>query len=179
MHHLDDNPCLIPLLAELQAVAFHEAGHKVIYERLGGSGDAVVWKNASNDPTQNPWLGEFRLRTPLPEAHLGINKSGNSFQCKRPDNWKVLLGVAGLLAEQMAEEATNNPEDLAEDIRFSISNGVASDTDLKLMNIIDINEFDLSDADVEQAWKILKQNWLLVELEVRCLIRQAFDDMTN
>ncbi len=30
---------------ELRNAAYHEAGHKMLYERFGGAGDAVVWKN--------------------------------------------------------------------------------------------------------------------------------------
>ncbi|KVM96622.1 hypothetical protein WT06_07245 [Burkholderia anthina] len=29
---------------ELRNTAYHEAAHKMLYERFGGAGDAVVWK---------------------------------------------------------------------------------------------------------------------------------------
>jgi len=35
---------------ELRDAAYHEAGHKALYEYFGGAGDAVVWRNESRNP---------------------------------------------------------------------------------------------------------------------------------
>lgn len=37
---------------ELRIAAYHEAGHKMLYERFGGAGDAVVWRNQSGNPEE-------------------------------------------------------------------------------------------------------------------------------
>jgi hypothetical protein len=42
---------------ELRNAAYHEAGHKMLYRRFGGDGDAVVWKNESGNPEEKMWLG--------------------------------------------------------------------------------------------------------------------------
>lgn len=36
-------------VCELRNAAYHEAGHKALYERFGGAGDVVVWKNESSN----------------------------------------------------------------------------------------------------------------------------------
>lgn len=45
---------------ELRSAAYHEAGHKVLYEQFGGAGDAFVWRNDSGDPEERAWFGQFR-----------------------------------------------------------------------------------------------------------------------
>ncbi|WP_260432498.1 hypothetical protein [Burkholderia sp. Bp9140] len=44
---------------ELRSTAYHEAGHKLLYERFGGAGDAVVWKNDSGNSEECAWLGQW------------------------------------------------------------------------------------------------------------------------
>lgn len=45
---------------ELRATAYHEVGHKIIYEHFGGAGDAVLWRNDSGNASERAWLGHFQ-----------------------------------------------------------------------------------------------------------------------
>lgn len=47
---------------ELRRAAYHEAGHKILYEHFGGAGDAAVWRNDSGTPEERAWRGKFRPR---------------------------------------------------------------------------------------------------------------------
>lgn len=41
---------------DLFEAAYHEAGHKIIYELFGGAGDAFVWKHESGILDEVTWL---------------------------------------------------------------------------------------------------------------------------
>lgn len=45
---------------ELLHAAYHEAGHKIVYERFGGDGYAVVWRNQGGASDERAWRGYFR-----------------------------------------------------------------------------------------------------------------------
>ncbi|MEN8516212.1 hypothetical protein [Burkholderia sp. RS02] len=85
---------------ELRNTAYHEAGHKLLYERFGGAGDAVVWKNESGNSEECAWLGQFRPRTCPEEMHKVALKHGFAVP-ELPANWKMLVGMSGLLAEEI------------------------------------------------------------------------------
>ncbi|NTY38074.1 hypothetical protein FCJ57_17335 [Burkholderia diffusa] len=42
---------------ELRNTAYHAAGHKMLYDRFDGAGDAVVWKNESGNPEESARRG--------------------------------------------------------------------------------------------------------------------------
>ena len=48
---------------ELRQAAYHEAGHRALYRRYGGDGDAFIWKNTSGDPYERHGLAIF-VRAP-------------------------------------------------------------------------------------------------------------------
>jgi hypothetical protein len=62
---------------ELRNAAYREAAHKVGYERFGGAGDAVAWKNDSGNSEEVAWLGQFRPHT-CPEV-MRVNALTSGF----------------------------------------------------------------------------------------------------
>ncbi|ACB67696.1 MULTISPECIES: hypothetical protein [Burkholderia] len=92
---------------ELRNTAYHEAGHKLLYERFGGAGDAVVWKNESGNSEECAWLGQFRPRTCPEEMHKVALKHGFAVP-ELPANWKMLVGMSGLLAEEILSGETED-----------------------------------------------------------------------
>jgi hypothetical protein len=81
---------------ERRKAALHEAAHAVLIERWGGIAEASIWENLSEDVAQKSWLGTCHV-TGAP----GVIEP-NSL-CPRihrpPDDWRVLVGLAGVVAE--------------------------------------------------------------------------------
>lgn len=87
-----------------------------------------------------------------------------------PQNWKVLVGMGGLVAETVLSGETDDAGVLA-DILFSrIWNGEASASDLALMNISDIDNFALSYDSVDECMRLLRDGWSVVQQEAECLM---------
>ncbi|WP_244136170.1 hypothetical protein [Burkholderia sp. BCC0801] len=117
---------------ELRNTAYHEAGHKMLYERFGGAGDAVVWKNESGNPDESSWLGQFRPRT-CPEVMRKVALNHGFAAPELPANWKMLVGMAGMLAEEILSGETDDTGAMADPLFCRISFGEASASDLALM----------------------------------------------
>ncbi|AIO43053.1 hypothetical protein DM44_7069 [Burkholderia cepacia] len=105
---------------ELRNTAYHEAGHKPLYERFGGAGDAVAWKNESGNPDESAWLGQFRPRT-CPEGIRTIALNHGFAAPELPANWKMLVGMAGLLAEEILSGDTDDAGAMADSLVLKIS----------------------------------------------------------
>jgi hypothetical protein len=157
---------------ELRRAAYHEVGHKVMCERFGGTGCAVVWRNPSGNWDESAWLGQFRQRI-CPEAqHRAWSANGLDVPAL-PLNWKVLVGMAGLLAEELLIGETDDAEVVAYNIYVMIKHGAASATDLDAMGISDATNFDLSCDVVEQGMRILREAWSRVQSEAESIIADA------
>ncbi|WP_232490751.1 hypothetical protein [Burkholderia contaminans] len=117
---------------EPRNTAYHEAGHKMLYERFGGAGDPVVWKNDSGNPDESAWFGQFRPRT-CPEVMRAIALNHGFAAPELPANWKMLVGMAGLLAEEILSGETEDTGAMADSLVLKISFGEASASDLALM----------------------------------------------
>lgn len=154
---------------ELRNAAYHEAGHKMLYEHFGGAGDAVVWKNQSGNPEETAWLGQFRPRT-CPEAMRKIARTQGLITPELPANWRVLVGMAGLLAEDILSDETDDVGAMADTLFFRIWNGEASASDLALMNITDIDSCAPSYEVVEECVRLLREGWSDVQREAEYLI---------
>ncbi|WP_148092594.1 hypothetical protein [Burkholderia ubonensis] len=154
---------------ELRNAAYHEAGHKMLYEHFGGAGDAVVWKNQSGSPEETAWLGQFRPRT-CPEAMRKIARTQGLITPELPANWRVLVGMAGLLAEDILSDETDDVGAMADTLFFRIWNGEASASDLALMNITDIDSCAPSYEVVEECVRLLREGWSDVQREAEYLI---------
>ena len=154
---------------ELHNAAYHEAGHKVAYERFGGAGDAVVWRNMSGNLEEAAWRGQFRPRT-CPEQMRAIALASGFSAPDLPEDWKVLVGIAGLVAEEILRDDTDDAGAIADAVHLKISDGEASASDLAMMGITDIASFELGYEVVADAMRILRQVWSTVQREADYLI---------
>jgi hypothetical protein len=157
---------------ELRNAAYHEAAHKVVYERFGGAGDAVVWRNESGNPEERAWRGQFRPRT-CPEEMRNITLASGFSVPDLPANWRVLVGMAGLVAEDILYDGTDDAGAIADALHQRISDGEASASDLTMMGITDIESYELRDELVEEATRILRDGWEAVQQEAEYLIEFA------
>jgi hypothetical protein len=162
----------------LQFMAFHEAGHKILYGRFGGNGNAVITKKLDTKSGEVIWGGQFRVLGSLAHVHEAMRNAGMDLGIELPQNWEVLVGLAGLVAEEIFRGETNDPRVIADEIRERIMAGEASETDLDLMRIEDIDAFELSYGDVELVCQYLREDWELVEEEVGFLIEEALDGVS-
>jgi hypothetical protein len=164
-------------LRELRQAAYHEAGHKMICERFGGAGDAVIWRNENRAPDEAAWRGQFRMYA-CPEV---MHRAWGAIQIQAaplPVNWKVLYGMAGLLAEELLSGDTDDDtEVITYDVYMRISRGEASSSDLSEMGIQDIRDFDLSYEVVGEGLRLLREMWAKVEAEAEWLIANALLDV--
>lgn len=157
----------------VQLMAIHEAGHKIIAERFGANGEAIITKKRGKKAGEVSWGGQFRMVGDLALTHEIMRKHGIDPGIELPENWQVLVGVAGLAAEEIFRGENDDPLFIADEIRERINGGEASDTDLEFMRIGDINAFELNYADVELVCRYLKEDWELVEEEAGALIEEA------
>jgi hypothetical protein len=156
---------------DLRVAAYHEAGHRIIYRRFGGDGDAVVWKNPSGNPDEVAWLGQFRPRT-CPEVMHDLAIRHGFPKVDLPDNWRALYGMAGLVAEEILRGETD-PEFIGGALDLKIACGGASASDLQSMGITDTVHFELNCEEVELTWSHLIEEWPLVQETAEHLIAEA------
>lgn len=159
---------------EVRKAAYHEVAHKMVYERFGGAGDAVVWRNESGNPDEEAWFGQFRPRI-CPEEMRTIALASGFSAPDLPANWRMLVGIAGLVAEEILGDDTDDAGAIADAIHLKISDGEASASDLATMGITDIDSFELRDEVVEEAARILREGWQVVQQEADYLIESAAD----
>jgi hypothetical protein len=157
-------------MRELRNAAYHEAGHRIICRRFGGDGDILIWKNQSGNPDETAWRGQFRIRVCPQEMHDAVKWAGFP-AVDLPDNWMALFGVAGMVAEEILHhEDDDDVELIAGSIFVRIICEEASATDLMAMGIANIDDFEFSEEEVEQAWRYLKEEWPLVQKEAEYII---------
>jgi hypothetical protein len=149
---------------ELRDAAYHEAGHKMLYRCFGGDGDAVVWKNGSANPEEKMWLGQFSPRT-CPEVARNLALTHGSNAPDLPADWRILVGMADLLAEEILSDETDDAGVMADNLFFRISSGEASATDLAQMGVTVIESCEVSCEVVEEAVRLLREEWAVVQEE--------------
>lgn len=162
--------------SELRKAAYHEAGHKILHGRFGGAGHAVVWKNQSCQPDERAWLGQYRYWA-CPELVRQTAIENGFIPPELPENWRVLFGMAGLVAEEILDGETD-ADVIADALDFKISFDEASASDLASMGITDVDNFILSYEAVERAVHYLLADWLLVEQEAEYLIAEASTELS-
>jgi hypothetical protein len=167
---LIENQCL----QELRAAAFHEAGHKVMCHRFCGAGYAEVWRNPSGNPDELLWGGQFCM-VMSPQLRYEMSKANGALIPEPPVNCRVLIGMAGLIAEELQRGETDDPGLIAESVEHRIWSGGASATDLTAMGIEDTDSVELSFDDVEHAVRVLIEDWALVQKEAEYLIEGALN----
>ncbi|CAD6543348.1 hypothetical protein LMG28140_03907 [Paraburkholderia metrosideri] len=148
----------------------------MLYERFGGAGDAVVWKNQSGNLDETTWLGHFQPRT-CPETMHAVAKAQGFIAVQLPANWKVLYGMAGLLAEVILSDETDDAGVMADMLRTRVWTGEASLSDLTLMNAIDLDCSSLSYDVVEECVRLLREGWTDVQREAEYLIAAGLEDL--
>lgn len=149
-------------MGELRNAAYHEAGHKIMFRRFGGDGDIVIWKNLSRKPDETAWVGQFRIRFGPLITYEAAKRAGLPAP-SLPDNWRVLVGMAGLVAEEILRDETDDAEIIADSVSVRILLGYASASDLLMMGIKNIDDLELNYEEVEQALRYLKEKWQLVQ----------------
>lgn len=90
-----------------------------------------------------------------------------------PPKWKELVGVAGLVAEEMLRSGTDDVDEIIDALLSVISEGAASASDLEMMGITDIVNGELSYEVVEEAVRILRDLWQIVREEAQYLIESC------
>ncbi len=81
--------------------------------------------------------------------------------------------MAGLLAEEILAWATGDIESFADGLLYRIASGEASASDLKLMNIADTDDCEVSFEDVGETVRILREGWSSLQEEAEYLIEIA------
>jgi hypothetical protein len=158
--------------AELLSAAYHEAGHQVLWRLFGGAGHAFVWKRLDRAPDEKAWSGQFRAISCLEVMQKALLAAGISGPRLHP-NWRVLVGMAGILSEELLIDETGDTEVIAENLFSRIWMGEASATDLNLMGIADIDDFKHDYEVVEEAIRLLSESWSNVQSVAECLISEA------
>mgnify|MGYP003383763790 CR=1 FL=1 len=114
---------------ELRKACVHEAGHLVVLQSFGGIGHARVWSaGADRGQDETAWRGACYTN-----AEPGTVKFPRWHRSKfgilrAPAKWKVYLGLAGLIAEAIADGETD-ADDVVERISFSFFMGEVSSSD--------------------------------------------------
>jgi hypothetical protein len=157
---------------ELRSVAHHEAGHKVLWQQFGGAGHAFVWRRLDRGPDEKAWCGQFRPIS-CPEAMQRAFLTAGILGPQLPPNWRVLVGMAGILSEELLIDQTSDTEVIAESLFSRIWMGEASATDLNLMGIADIDDFKHDYEVAEEAIRLLRESWSNVQSVAECLISEA------
>lgn len=146
---------------EKRQAAFHEAGHSAVCLGFGGAGKAEIWRNTAQnvDAGEKAWLGHFK--TFAEPGTLVIDDQTKQILgvLPVPNNWRVLFGMAGLVAERIADGITD-----AEEIACSIDDAIDADeisrTDHDAIGV------DWSVSDVTTVVQLLLNRWPAIERNV-------------
>jgi hypothetical protein len=151
---------------EKRGVSFHEAAHAAIFRRYGGCGIAEVWRNTAQNVKdgQKAWLGTFKMFAEPGTMQMSDEVRKALRVLPPPDNWRVLVGIAGLVAEEILHGVTDADE-IAVSIESDIGMGEASKTDMDLMGD------DWNVSDVAEVLKLLLDMWPDIEREAASLPR--------
>lgn len=151
-------------LREKRRAAIHEAGHAYICHIFGGFGIAKIWRNTATNVAngETAWRGSFALYAEPGTMKISEEVTSKVDFLPAPDNWKPLLGMAGLVAEYI-DEGNADAEVIFEEIQQKTEFDEVSETDLELMG----NEFQ--EADVSTVINLLTAGWKEVELNAQNL----------
>jgi hypothetical protein len=146
---------------ERNDAAFHEAGHLIALTLFGGVGRARIWKNPKRAHNQKAWLGHMcTIGEPGKVTHEPDPESPFQIITPLPARWRVIIGMAGFVAERMAAGDTD-PLDIYHQLDHAIDFLYLSATDIKAIG--DDWEYE----DVVSTIVLLSSHWKLVELEAK------------
>lgn len=140
---------------DLSRIAFHEAGHAAVLRHFGGVGSPRIWRNESGSTEEKAWLGAVRMF-----ASPGLMPGA----ARAPDDWKVIVGLAGVVAEVMSEDPSIGEEDIAFTIDCFLEIENLSQTDAEMAG------HDFTHEQIQRTFELLVQLWPHVEFEARNLI---------
>ncbi|MEM5338841.1 hypothetical protein [Paraburkholderia azotifigens] len=141
------------------------------YEQFGGAGDALLWKNETAKPETMARVGQFRPRT-CPEGLRTIASACGVSVRRLRENWKVVVGIARLMAAEILSDDTDDADAIADALLFKISNGKPL-LPTSVMSITDIDNCELSYQLIEEAARISREGWLVAQQEAEYLIASA------
>lgn len=142
---------------ELRRACFHEVGHAIVVTKLGGVGRAEVFRNqnANRDADgERAWRGRFMM----------FVRPGSTSPA--PDNWRCLVGLAGLVAESM-DGGDRDADAIACCVDEALQAGEVSATDAALIG----EQWQVS--DVAEVVRLLAESWDEVEFEAEGLEKSA------
>ena len=156
---------------DLRKAAYHEIGHTIIYELVGGTGNAFVWQNQSGNPDEVEWLGQFRPSTCPEQQYESWARAGINVPAP-PPNWRAMYGMAGVVAEQILR-GERDVEFIAGHLYLRICCDEISATDAASVGVTDIDDFEVDIETVEQCAQLLVEHWSQVKKEAEELINDA------
>lgn len=155
------------------ATAIHECGHAAVCAHFGGIGVPEIWKNTAEkvNAGETAWLGKCSIlvepTTVLIDSELRLAPG----ILPVPQNWKVLVGMAGLIADYIHDECLIvdyvDVELLAESIKGDISRNHVSQIDVDWMG----ESWGVS--DVVCVLQLLFDRWEEIEFNVKALVSVA------
>jgi len=147
--------------SEKYKTAFHEIGHTHILRRFGGCAIPIIWKNPTSTTQNNEksWIGTTKVLAWPGQVHIGPGIVVHPV----PTNWKVLVGLAGLVTEYM-HCGEDSSFEIAGYIEENICYDELSESDRRM-----IGE-QWSEDDVQELMKIFSEDWELIEESVKRLI---------
>ena len=183
---------------ELRRAAYHEAAHKVLCERFGGSGYISLWRNDAERIQEGEcaWLGRFYVVV-FPWQANEERKAQGVKQVRVPEWSREYICMAGMLAEIHLEDlrvqteyGSGGAKDgwlyearyVAQALRELIERGEASETDLRGMGI---GTLENEDGEIEiVGWRnrlvltgirMLREEWSKIVIEADHLIESSVE----
>ncbi|WP_295372104.1 hypothetical protein [uncultured Pseudacidovorax sp.] len=158
---------------ELRLACVHEAAHEIVVMAYGGQGQSRVWRNKSAGAVageERLWAGQF-LMYASPGAVQWTSERRELFGIEPavPSNWRVLVGMAGLVGESM-EEGERTAAGVFARILCEITRGSASETDQALMGERWTNR------DVAKVMRLLRRRWDRLQRRAAELQADALDE---
>lgn len=166
-----------PAARELRNAAYHETAHKAVYEQFGGAGDAVVWRNESENSEEQAWLGQFRPRIDQKRC-IGRGRPAELRSPRCHQTGVCMYGMPGLLVEELlCGDSDDDADVIAYNLYSRIALGDASASDLAATDIQDVGEFDLNREVVCDSERLLRGLWGTVKSETERLIAEAMKEV--
>ncbi|MFA6312654.1 MAG: hypothetical protein WCV99_16895 [Sterolibacterium sp.] len=150
---------------EKRNTSLHEIGHATVCARFGGSGRIDIWRNSKDNVAagEKAWLGTFRMLAKPGSLQLTEEMAAMLHELPTPRNWRVLLGLAGIVCEQIGNGITDI-DDITGEVQAMIEMGDASESDAAL-----IGE-DWDETDIEVVVKLLMDSWPNIEREITAMM---------
>ena len=149
---------------EKRRASIHEAAHAYVCRLYGGIGQAEVWRNTDKAVAngETAWRGRFILMAEPGTADMDDATKEELGILPAPGNWKVLYGMAGLVAEQI-DGGESDVDLIFEAMMLAVDLGEVSQTDLAAMGE------RLLIQDVAATITLLTTGWQIIEREAASL----------